>query len=248
MPDPSSGPRAGLCIFTFADGRQCSMLQADNDSKLCYFHVQDEHHNVRSYVANLKICRFLDNEFHTASDLSAAFASLFCAGVMGYTEPKNTQALTKLGQLMLKTHLFAKAEYLSAYEADWGEVVAESNTYHPHETNLQDIGNPASLVAAPPDDDSEQPTPQPSVQPPKSPQPQKIASATSIPASDPPSQTRPATAPKTASKDRPVTHDSAQSQAPKLVAPKDRDPLKTLHELQKRLDHHFLKNPKRPEN
>ncbi|MGB2633506.1 MAG: hypothetical protein WAM58_06180 [Candidatus Acidiferrum sp.] len=188
MSDQSSNDRAGLCTFTFEDGRHCSMLQAGNDVELCYFHEQQERQHLKTYVANLKVCHFLDGEVHTASDLSAAFASLFCAGVQGYVEPKNTQALTRLGHLMLKTHLLAKAEYLSAYEADWGEVVADSTAYHPFERTLEDIGNPDSLVRGPLPADTEPSTQQQPEALANPPQPQKTAST--VPVQDPPARTR----------------------------------------------------------
>ena len=194
MSDQSSKDHAGLCTFTFEDGRHCSMLQTDNDAQLCYFHEQQERQHLKTYVANLKVCRFLGGEVHTASDLSAAFASLFCAGVQGYVEPKNTQALTRLGHLMLKTHLLAKAEYVSAYEADWGEVVAASTAYHPFERTLEDIGNPDSLVRGPLPADPEQPSNnRTGGRPPTPPNPTKPQKSNSTPPTtvpDSPAQTR----------------------------------------------------------
>jgi hypothetical protein len=133
-----SKDRTGLCTFTFDDGRHCAMLQTDNESGLCYFHAQKEEQRLKTELAGLKVGRFLNAEVHTACDLNSAFAMLFRCTLQGYISTKSANALTKLGHLMLKTHLIAKEEYLSAYDAEWPDVVADSTVFHPKRGFVED--------------------------------------------------------------------------------------------------------------
>jgi hypothetical protein len=60
------------------------------------------------------------------------FGMLFTAAVQGHIDPKSVGALTKLGNLLIKTHQLAKQEYLSAYNDNWPNVVADSMIFHPN--------------------------------------------------------------------------------------------------------------------
>ena len=132
MSDKSSQDRTGLCTFIFDDGRHCNMPHTASDLRLCYFHEKKELQRLAAKDAALKVSRFLATDLHTACDLSAAFAMLFRSGVQGHTDPKTVNSLTKLGNLLLKTHLLAKDEFLSAYASEWYEIVQQSATFNPN--------------------------------------------------------------------------------------------------------------------
>lgn len=138
MSDQSSQDRTGLCIFTFDDGRHCNMPHTGNELRLCYFHEKKELQNL-----------------HTACDLSAAFVMLFRAGVQGHTDPKTLNALTKLGNLVVKTHLLAKDEYLSTYDREWPYVVEQSLVFEENPaTSPASSFQPAAVPQAKPSEQS----------------------------------------------------------------------------------------------
>jgi hypothetical protein len=155
MSDQSSQDRTGLCIFTFDDGRHCNMPHTGNELRLCYFHEKKELQRLSSRDAGMKVSHYLATNLHTACDLSAAFVMLFRAGVQGHTDPKTLNALTKLGNLVVKTHLLAKDEYLSTYDREWPYVVEQSFVFEENPaTSPASSFQPAAVPQAKPSEQS----------------------------------------------------------------------------------------------
>jgi len=141
MSAQSSKDRSNLCIFTFADGRQCTQPQSPDDEGLCYFHARKFIDQRRAQMAGKDIARLLDADITTACDLNAVFCALFSATAQGYLKPKTAHTLAYLGQLLLQTQRLAKEEFLQTFSKDWTDVVWESptfNTYHPLPDALQE--------------------------------------------------------------------------------------------------------------
>jgi len=148
MSDQSSKDRADLCTFIFDDGRHCNMLHTGNELRLCYFHEKKEMQRLLAKDAGLKVSRYLATNLHTACDLNAAFAMLFRAGAQGYADAKAINSLTRLGHLMLKTHLLAKEEYLSTYDREWPEIVEKSAVFS-FDCNTAELPQPPGQSAEP---------------------------------------------------------------------------------------------------
>lgn len=127
----SSNDRTGLCTFIFEDGRHCNMPHTQGDLRLCFFHEQREVRRRFAVDAGAKIGRYLATNLHTACDFNNAFATLFRAGVQGHLDSKMVSSLTRLGHLLVKTHLLAKEEYLAAYENEWSDIVVQSTAFRP---------------------------------------------------------------------------------------------------------------------
>jgi hypothetical protein len=130
MSNESSKDRTGLCSFMFDDGRHCAMPQYDAKIPYCFFHAKREQERLRAEEMGLRIARYLDGDVQTACDLGATFALLFAGTAAGYISPQTANSLTRLGQLMLKTHSLAKAEFLSTWDEKWPEVVAGSPAFN----------------------------------------------------------------------------------------------------------------------
>jgi hypothetical protein len=130
-----SEDRSSLCVFTFADGRHCTLPQSPDDMGLCYYHARRLVNKQRAQKAGQQIARLLDTQIATAGDLSAAFNALFAATAQGYIKPKTATALGYIGHLMLQTQQLAKEEFVDTFQTvSWGDIVYESpavNTYHP---------------------------------------------------------------------------------------------------------------------
>ena len=169
MSKKPSKDRMSLCTFTFADGRQCKLPRHVTEPDLCYFHARKLRAQLNAEEAGRQISAFLDTDILTACELNSAFAALFSATARGIVNPKTASALTNLGQLMLKTHLHAKEEFLDAFEQSWGEITCEATSFAqpdspPPAGELVPLA-PASLD---PDSDSA-PEPAPEASPPPEP-------------------------------------------------------------------------------
>jgi hypothetical protein len=142
----SSNDRAGLCTFLFDDGRHCNMPHTQSELCLCYFHEKRERQRLLTLDAGVKISRYLATNLHTACDLNGAFAMLFRAGAQGYLDAKLINALTRVGHLVLKTHLLAKEEYLDSYENEWRDIVLQSIALRP---DPEPVLDPAANLNSP---------------------------------------------------------------------------------------------------
>jgi hypothetical protein len=127
----SSKDRVLLCVFTFTDGRQCTMPRTNNGLNLCYFHEQQERRRLQSFQAGARVAECLNSDLQTSCSLNAALAVLFRGGAMNFITPQAINSLTRLGQLMVETHLLAKNEFLSCYHADWADIVQNSPLFNP---------------------------------------------------------------------------------------------------------------------
>jgi len=123
------------CRFTFADGCQCREPICADDMGLCYYHQRKFEDRQNKIVAGNRISRFFNIDTLTATDLNSAFAALFAATAKGQIKPKTAATLAYLGQLMIQTQQLAKQEYLEAYEAEWFEIVQNSMTFNPEQTD-----------------------------------------------------------------------------------------------------------------
>lgn len=122
----SSKDRTNLCHFVFADGRRYTMPESGEDMGLCYFHAQKYVDGMNKKKAGEQISQFLTTGVNTACDMNSALVKLFCATAQGHIKPKTCATLAYLAQLILKTNLLAKEEYLSAYKVKWFKVVQDS--------------------------------------------------------------------------------------------------------------------------
>lgn len=130
----SSDDRAGLCVFTFADGRHCTLPESPDDLGLCYYHARKFINEKNKRLAGQQIARLLSSDISTACDLSAVFNSLFSATAQGSIKPKTASTLAYIGQLMLQTQRLAKEEYLDTFSKSWPDIVYDSpafNFYRP---------------------------------------------------------------------------------------------------------------------
>jgi hypothetical protein len=127
----SSKDRIFLCVFTYTDGRQCNMPRTNNGLNFCYFHEQQERKRLQCFQAGAAVAECLNSDLQTSCSLNSALAKLFRAGAMNFITPQTINSLTRLGQLMVETHLLAKNEFLSCYHADWADIVQESPLFNP---------------------------------------------------------------------------------------------------------------------
>jgi hypothetical protein len=132
MYEKSSKDRSSLCVFTFADGRHCTLPESPEDMGLCYYHSRKFVDKKRARMAGRHIAQLLNADITTACDLNAVFNSLFSAAAQGYIKPKAAAALAYIGQLMLQSHGLAKAEFLEASAEKWADVVRESPAFTAH--------------------------------------------------------------------------------------------------------------------
>jgi hypothetical protein len=129
-------------------GRQCALPQSEDDMGLCYYDAQRHIDILKKHAAGKQISGCLDAGINTACDLSAACTLLFCATAQGYIKPKTATTLAYLGNLMLQTHHFAKAEYQSAFKDAWPALVKESIAFKPNDSD--DPDKPATPTPNPP--------------------------------------------------------------------------------------------------
>ena len=134
MPYP---PDRQTCVFTYADGRRCTMPQFPDDMGLCYYHGQERRKAFVAEQAGTHISNCLNTDIVTACDLSSALASAFAATAQGFIEPKQARALASLAALLLKTHALAKQEFLEAFDEKWPDVVAQGPTFTPADPGAQ---------------------------------------------------------------------------------------------------------------
>jgi hypothetical protein len=124
------------CRFTFADGRQCKQPICADEMGLCYYHQTKYDERKNKLVAGERISRYLNIDVLTATDLNSALSALFSATAKGNIKPKTAATLAYLGQIMLQTQALAKQEYLDSYEAEWFEIVQNSQTLNPERKPL----------------------------------------------------------------------------------------------------------------
>jgi hypothetical protein len=98
--------------------------QADAKIRNRNFHAKREQEWAEEM--GLRFARFLDGDVQTACDLGATFAMLFVWTASVYLSPQTANSLTRLGQLMLKTHSLVKAEFVSTWQETWPQVVASA--------------------------------------------------------------------------------------------------------------------------
>ena len=89
--------RAGLCSFTFADGRHCHTPHSSTHPHLCYFHARTEAQARADDEVGFDISYFFSGHYLSASDLRSALARLFTGVVQGHIKPKTAATLTYLG-------------------------------------------------------------------------------------------------------------------------------------------------------
>jgi hypothetical protein len=130
---------SSLCVFTFNDGRRCTMPQSPDDMGFCYYHAEKLIERKKSQIVGQDIAKLLDADITTGCDLNAVFNSLFIAAAHGVIKPKTAATLARIGQLMLQTQRLAKEEFLDTFTtANWPDVVHQSpafNIYHPLPTS-----------------------------------------------------------------------------------------------------------------
>jgi hypothetical protein len=136
--DELSKDRTNLCVFTFADGRHCTMPQSAGDMGLCYYHARKFADKKLRDVAAERISKLLETNITTACDLNAVFNAAFAAAAQGVLKPKLASTLGYLGNLMLQSQQLAKQEYLDTFNHSWSRIVKKAPAFalaHPAPEN-----------------------------------------------------------------------------------------------------------------
>ena len=119
--------RAGLCSFTFADGRRCRTPRSSTHPHLCYFHARKEAQARAADEIGDDISYFFSGRYLSASDLRSALARLFSGVVQGHIKPKTASTLAYLSQTMLQTIPLAEHEYITTFgPVSWSKTVHSS--------------------------------------------------------------------------------------------------------------------------
>jgi hypothetical protein len=135
MSDQSSKDRAGLCVYTFEDGRQCNMPRTNNGLNLCYFHERRERQRLNAQSIGIHVSRLLKSGVHTGCDLHAAFTMLFRGAALGLIPPESLGHFTRLGRLLVETHILARDEVQISFDREWPDWVRASSTFQPKDTS-----------------------------------------------------------------------------------------------------------------
>ena len=119
--------RAGLCSFTFADGRHCLTPRSSTHPHLCYCHARKEAQARAADEIGSDISYFFSGPYLSASDLRSALARLFSGVVQGQIKPKMASTLTYLSQTLLQAIQLAQHEHISAFGSlHWRDTVHSS--------------------------------------------------------------------------------------------------------------------------
>ncbi len=179
--------RSRLCVFTFADGRQCRTPRRSGHPHLCYFHAQKEAQSQAAKQAGEDISSFFFGNFLSACDLSAALGRVFSAVAQGHLKPKAATALAYLGQTLNQSVKIAQDEYANVYGGDvWRRMVASCLQPPPPAPRPVSRPAPPERPAHPPvTQPTPQPIPQPALQPgPPAPQPTSQPAPPPVPKTD----------------------------------------------------------------
>jgi hypothetical protein len=121
------GIRAGLCAFTFSDGRCCSNLRHPTHPQLCLPHARKEAAQLAEREVGTTICGELRRNYVTASDLTWTVSRVFEAVASGQIKPKTAKTLAYLAQIMAQTIPLAQYELLESLgHRRWAAAVSES--------------------------------------------------------------------------------------------------------------------------
>ena len=122
-----SKDRAGLCAFTFADGRRCRTPRQSGHPQFCYFHARKQAQAQAADDLGNDFSYLFSNEYLSACDLSAALGRLFPAVAQGQIKPRTAGTLAYLAQTLLQAIHMAQHEYINAFGADsWRQAVRTS--------------------------------------------------------------------------------------------------------------------------
>jgi len=154
-----------LCVFTFADGRQCRTPRCSGHLHFCYFHAQKEAESLAAQKVGEDISRFLPTKLLTACDLGVAMSRLFCAVAQGQVKPKVASTLAYLAQTMLQSIPIAQDEYIHSFDTDTWRSTVRSSSRH---DDPEDADDTAYDTSGDPAEAAEVLAPQPVPHPPAS--------------------------------------------------------------------------------
>ena len=125
---------AGVCRFTFADGRLCRMLISASHSYLCPSHALKESQALAAQRVGHRLAASLSHDFITACDLTAAMSQLFAAIAQGHIKPKTANTLAYVGQTIAQTLRLSQQEFIAAYgPQSWRAAIRDAiTTAHEH--------------------------------------------------------------------------------------------------------------------
>ena len=124
------GLRAGLCAFTFSDGRCCSNLRHPTHPHLCLPHARKEAALLAEREAGANVCHEIKRNYVTATDLTWTISRVFEAVATGRLKPKTARTLAYLAQIMAQTIPLAQHEFVSSLgHKYWAECVSESLSF-----------------------------------------------------------------------------------------------------------------------
>ncbi len=106
--------RSRLCVFAFADGRQCRSLRCSGHQHLCYEHAKKEAEALIAKQAGEDLVSLFCGKVLSPSDSAAALARVLSAVAGGYIKPKTAVTLAVLGQTLNQSIELAQDEYASA--------------------------------------------------------------------------------------------------------------------------------------
>jgi hypothetical protein len=121
------GLRAGLCAFTFSDGRCCANLRHPTHPHLCLPHARKEAAQLAEQQAGVSLCQEIKRNYVTATDLTWTISRVFEAVASGQIKPRTAKTLAYLAQIMAQTIPLAQHEFVSSLgHKSWAECVSES--------------------------------------------------------------------------------------------------------------------------
>jgi hypothetical protein len=120
---------AGVCRFTFADGRLCRMLISASHSYLCPSHALKESQALAAQRVGHRLAASLSHDFITACDLTSTLSQLFGAIAQGQLKPRTANTLAYVGQTIAQTLRLSQQEFIAAYGAQtWRAAIRDAIT------------------------------------------------------------------------------------------------------------------------
>jgi len=154
-----SKDRAGLCSFTFKDGRQCHLPVCAQSPEHCLPHALKHRRIARAEELGQLITEPFSAEFLSASDLNSALCRVFSAIAQGLMSPKTAKPLIDLSRTMLKAIPLARQEYVSVYgEDDLIMAIADSFDRQADPDPSDDLEPSANDSLEPAPNDNPEPT------------------------------------------------------------------------------------------
>jgi hypothetical protein len=111
---PTIKDRSRLCVFTFADGRQCRTPRRSGHQHLCYYHAKKEAEALIAKQTREDLASLFCGKVLSAPEFAAALGRILSAVARGYIKPKTAVSLALLGHTLNQSTKIAQDEYANA--------------------------------------------------------------------------------------------------------------------------------------